>query len=133
MSVSVLSTSVPYEYADYIGFGKVAEWPPFEKQLSSWSTICSLCVMSICYCTSRYLSRRVYSFCLLARPFVCSFVRSVQLVKYVSKFCITVSQVVNISSTTYQRAFIVILEGWHLLHDSGYKGPCPGVGLKVKI
>ena len=86
MSVSVLSTSVPYEHADYIGFGKVAEWPPFGKKLSSWLTICSLSVMSICYCTSRHLRRRVNSFCLLVRPFVCLFVRAY----FLSEICVKV-------------------------------------------
>ena len=28
---------------------------------------------------------------------------------------------------------IVTLEGWHSLHDLGPQGPCPGVGLEVKI
>ena len=40
-------------------------------------------------------------------PFVCSFVRtSVTFVEFASKFCVKVSQVVYISATTYQKAFI---------------------------
>ena len=43
--------------------------------------------------------------------FVCSFVRlfvrnSVTFVEFASKFCVKVSQVVYISATTYQKAFI---------------------------
>ena len=53
------------------------------------------------------LSRRVYSFRLSVRPFVCSFVRtSVTFVEFASKFCVKVSQVVYISATAYQKAFI---------------------------
>ena len=59
----------------------------------------------------RHLCRRVYSFRLSVRPFVCSFVRSfvrtsVTFVEFASKFCVKVSQVVYISATTYQKAFI---------------------------
>ena len=25
-----------------------SEWPPFEKELLTWLTICSLCIMSVC-------------------------------------------------------------------------------------
>ena len=40
-------------------------------------------------------------------PFVCSFVRtSVTFVEFASKFYVKVSQVVYISATTYQKAFI---------------------------
>ena len=39
-----------------------------------------------------------------AFPFVCSLVRS--FVEFASKFCVKVSQVVYISATTYQKAFI---------------------------
>ena len=39
--------------------------------------------------------------------FVCLFVRtSVTFVEFASKFCVKVSQVVYISATTYQKAFI---------------------------
>ena len=59
----------------------------------------------------RHLCRRVYSFRLSVRPFVCSFVRSfvrtsVTFVEFAAKFCDKVSQVVYISATTYQKAFI---------------------------
>ena len=40
-------------------------------------------------------------------PFVCSFVRtSFRHVEFASKFCVKVSQVVHISATIYQKAFI---------------------------
>ena len=44
-------------------------------------------------------------------PFVCSFVRSFvrtsfRRVEFASKFCVKVSQVVYISATTHQKAFI---------------------------
>ena len=41
------------------------------------------------------------------RSFVCSFVRtSFRRVEFASKFCVKVSQVVYISATTHQKAFI---------------------------
>ena len=41
------------------------------------------------------------------RMFECSFVRnSVTFVEFASKFCVKVSQVVHISATTHQKAFI---------------------------
>ena len=41
------------------------------------------------------------------RSFVCSFVRtSFRHVEFASKFCVKVSQVVYISATTHQKAFI---------------------------
>ena len=56
----------------------------------------------------------VYSFRLSVRMFVCSFVRlfvsfvrtSFRRVEFASKFCVKVSQVVHISATSYQKAFI---------------------------
>ena len=59
----------------------------------------------------RHLCRGVYSFRLSVRPFVCSFVRSFvrtsfRRVEFASKFCVKVSQVVYISATTQQKAFI---------------------------
>ena len=63
----------------------------------------------------RHLCRGVYSFRLSVRPFVCSYVRSFvcsfvrtsfRCVEFVSKFCVKVSQVVYISATTHQKAFI---------------------------
>ena len=55
----------------------------------------------------RLLCRGVYSFRLSVRPFVRSFVRtSFPRVEFASKFCVKVSQVVYISATTYQKAFI---------------------------
>ena len=63
----------------------------------------------------RHLCRGVYSFRLSVRPFVCSYVRSFvcsfvrtsfRHVEFASKFCVKVSQVVYISATTHQKAFI---------------------------
>ena len=67
----------------------------------------------------RHLCRGVYSFrfsvrplvCSHVRSFVCSFVRSFvgtsfRRVEFTSKFCVKVSQVVYISATTHQKAFI---------------------------
>ena len=59
----------------------------------------------------RHLCRGVYSFRLSVRPFVCSFVRlfvrtSFRPVEFASKFYVKVSQVVYISATTHQKAFI---------------------------
>ena len=39
----------------------------------------------------------------------------------------------NYSSESIHIWTIVTLEGWHSLHDHGPQGPCPGVGLEVKI
>ena len=67
------------------------------------------------YLYPRHLCRGVYSFrlsvrpfvCLYVRSFVCSFVRtSFRHVEFASKFCVKVSQVVYISATTHQKAFI---------------------------
>ena len=59
----------------------------------------------------RHLCRGVYSFCLSVRMFVRLFVRSFvhtsfRRMEFVSKFCVKVSQVVYISATTHQKAFI---------------------------
>ena len=49
----------------------------------------------------------VSSFRSYVRSFVCSFVRtSFSRVEFASKFCVKVSQVVYISATAYQKAFI---------------------------
>ena len=49
----------------------------------------------------------VFVFQSSVRPFVCSFVRtSVTFVEFASKFCTKVSQVLYISATTNQKAFI---------------------------
>ena len=55
----------------------------------------------------RHLCRGVYSFRLSVRMFVRSFVpTSFRHVEFASKFCVKVSQVVYISATTHQKAFI---------------------------
>ena len=94
----------------------------------------------------RHLCRWVYSFRLSVRPFVCSFVRSFvrtsfRHVEFASKFCVKVLRqsfsggvyLSNYSSESIHIWTIVTLEGWHSLHDHGPQGPCPGVGLEVKI
>ena len=63
------------------------------------------------YYTPWHLCGGVYSFRLSVRPFVCSYVRSFvrtsfRHVEFASKFCVKVSQVVYISATTHQKAFI---------------------------
>ena len=64
--------------------------------------------MALDYTPGIYADRYIVSsFRSSVRPFVCSFVRtSVTFVEFASKFCVKVSQVVNISATTYQTAFI---------------------------
>ena len=59
----------------------------------------------------RHLCRGVYSFRLSVRPLLCSYVRSFvrtsfRHVEFASKFCVKVSQVLYISATTHQKAFI---------------------------
>ena len=87
----------------------------------------------------RHLCRRVYSFRVSVRPFVCSFVRS--YFRHVCRICVKVLRQ-SFSSGVYLSNYlsesihiwtIVTLEGWHSFHDPGPQGPCPGVGLEVKI
>ena len=75
----------------------------------------STCTKALYFCNTwftdflypRHLCRGVYSFRLSVRLYVCLFVRtSVTFVEFASKFCVKVSQVVYISATTYQKAFI---------------------------
>ena len=61
-----------------------------------------------------FMPRGLYPYIVFVFPFVCSFVRtsvtfvrtSVTFVEFASKFCVKVSQVVYISATTHQKAFI---------------------------
>ena len=73
------------------------------------------------------------------RMFVRSFVRSYFLpsrgicvkvlrLSFSSGVCLS-----NYSSESIHIWTIVTLEGWHSLHYHGPQGPCPGVGLEVKI
>ena len=91
----------------------------------------------------RHLCRRVYSFRLSVRPFVCSFVRSFvrSYFRHVCRICVKVLRQ-SFSSGVYLSNYlsesihiwtIVTLEGWHSLYDPEPQGPCPGVGLEVKI
>ena len=72
-------------------------------------------------------------------PFVCSFVRS--YFRHVCRICVKVLRQ-SFSSGVYLSNYlsesihiwtIVTLEGWHSLLDPRPQGPCPGVGLEVKI
>ena len=73
------------------------------------------------------------------RPFVCSFVRS--YFRHVCRICVKVL-LQSFSSGVYLSNYlpesihiwtIVTLEGWHSLYDPEPQGPCPLVGLEVKI
>ena len=87
----------------------------------------------------RHLCRPVYSFRLSVRPFVCSFVRS--YFRHVCRICVKVLRqsfssggyLSNYLSESIHIWTIATLEGWHSLHDPGPLGPCPWVGLEVKI
>ena len=91
----------------------------------------------------RHLCRRVYSFRLSVRPFVRLYVRLFvrSYFRHVCRICVKVLHQ-SFSSSVYLSNYlsesihiwtIVTLEGWHSLHDPGPQGPCPGVGLEVKI
>ena len=70
--------------------------------------------------------------CSSVRMFVSSFVRGI----CVKVLCQSFSSGVYLSnyiSESIHIQTIVTLEGWHSLHDHGPQGPCPGVGLEVKI
>ena len=73
------------------------------------------------------------------RLYVCLFVRS--YFRHVCRICVKVLRQ-SFSSGVYLSNYlsesihiwtIVTLEGWHSLHDPRPQGPCPGVGLEVKI
>ena len=48
------------------------------------------------------------------------------------KWCIS-QQLFKKGNESIHIWIIATLEGWHSLHDPGPQGPCPGVGLEVKI
>ena len=75
----------------------------------------TLTYLTLPFLYPRHLCRGVYSFRFSVRMFVRSFVRlfvrsfvrtSFRRVEFASKFCVKVSQVVYISATTHQKAFI---------------------------
>ena len=66
------------------------------------------------------------------RMFVSSFVRGICVKVLRQSFSSGVYLSNYISGGIHIRT-IVTLEGWHSLHDHGPQGPCPGVGLEVKI
>ena len=84
----------------------------------------------------RHLCRGVYSFRLSVHPFVCSFVlpsRSWNYFKVLRASNSSVVYLTNYSSESIHIWNIGILEGRLSFHDSSPQGPCPGVGLEVKI
>ena len=84
----------------------------------------------------RHLCRGVYSFRLSVRPFVCSFVLPSRSWNYFKVLCSSNSSGVyltNHSSECIHIWTIGTLEGWLSFHDSSPQGPCPGVGIEVKI
>ena len=69
-------------------------------------TICNFCFDDI-YTPGIYAEGYIVFVFQFVCSFVCSFVRtSFRRVEFASKFCVKVSQVVYISATTYQTAFI---------------------------
>ena len=88
----------------------------------------------------RHLCREVYSFRLSIRPFVCSFIRSFVLpsrswnyFKVLRASNLSGVYLTNHSSESIHIWTIGTLEGRLSFHDSSPQGPCPGVGLEVKI
>ena len=93
-----------------------------------------------CFLYPRHLCRGVYSFRLSVHPFVCSFIRLFLLpsrswnyfkVLWSGNSCGV--YLTNHSSESIHIGTIGTLEGRLSFHDSSPKGPCPGVGLEVKI
>ena len=66
------------------------------------------------------------------RSFVCSFVIPSR-VKVLRQSFSSGVYLSNYLSESIHIWTIVTLEGWHSLHDPGPQGPCPGMGLEVKI
>ena len=83
----------------------------------------------------RHLCRGVYSFRLSVRMFVRSYFLPSRgiCVKVLRQSFSSGVYLSNYSSESIHIWTIVTLEGWHSLHDHGPQGPCPGVGLEVKI
>ena len=69
------------------------------------------------------------------RMFVCSYFRHVRgiCVKVLRQSFSSGVYLSNYSSESIHIWTIVTLEGWQPLYDHGPQGPCPGVGLEVKI
>ena len=96
-------------------------------------------------CNIYYYTPGIYAdgYIVFVFPFVCSsvcmFVRS--YFRHVCRICVKVLRQ-SFSSGVYLSNYllesihiwtIVTLEGWHSLHDPEPQGPCPRVGLEVKI
>ena len=73
--------------------------------------VCTITFLSINYTPGIYAG----GYIVFVFPFVCSYVRlfvrsfvrtSIRHVEFASKFCVKVSQVVYISATTHEKAFI---------------------------
>ena len=58
LSVRVLVT---YVCSYYFISVSVAEWPPSGKELLTWLTICSLCILTLCNFSYRYFPFSVLS------------------------------------------------------------------------
>ena len=67
--------------------------------------------------------------------FVCSYFRHVRgiCVKVLRQSFSSGVYLSNYLSESIHIWTIVTLEGWHSLYDPGPQGPCPWVGLEVKI
>ena len=98
-------------------------------------TFCSLYPLHLC--------RGVYSFRLSICPYMCSFVQSFVCLYFrpirgiTSKFYMQATRVEYISTNHSSESIhiwtIGTLEGRLSFHDSSPQGPCPGVGLEVKL
>ena len=73
--------------------------------------------------------------CSSVRMFVCSYFRHVRgiCVKVLRQSFSSGVYLSNYLSGSIHIWTIVTLEGWHSLYDPGPHGPCPWVGLEVKI
>ena len=74
---------------------------------------CCLHMLKTGFPTAAHYTPGIYAegYIVFVFPFVCSFIRlfvrtSFRHVEFASKFCVKVSQVLNISATTHQKAFI---------------------------
>ena len=107
--------------------------------ISSFSTLRQLST-EMCVIIPRHKCRGVYSFRLSVRlfvryMFVCLYFRHVRgiCVKVLRQSFSSGVYLSNYLSESIHIWTIVTLEGWHSLYDPGPHGPCPWVGLEVKI
>ena len=98
-------------------------------------------VMAAILLYPRHSCRRVYSFRISVRPFVCSFVRaSITYLEFTTKFSTKLRESLSsgIYLTNYSSESIPIwtmstLEGLLPCHEFWSQGSCPGLGLEFKI